>query len=86
MDIEITTKPNSFVGLLGVDQSVLLLKKGNDIDASSLFQELTKYANADKKTYSYIPSDERYHDFYESSIVIVTNAKRPYGRFNKFIT
>jgi hypothetical protein len=28
LDITINTNPNSFVGLLGVDQSVLLLKKG----------------------------------------------------------
>jgi len=33
MDVELTveTKPNSFVGILGLDQSVLLLKSGNDI-------------------------------------------------------
>jgi len=33
MDVELTveTKPNSYVGILGVDQSVLLLKSGNDI-------------------------------------------------------
>jgi len=32
-DVELTveTKPNSYVGILGVDQSVLLLKSGNDI-------------------------------------------------------
>jgi hypothetical protein len=28
LSISIKTNPNSFVGLLGVDQSVLLLKKG----------------------------------------------------------
>jgi CD109 antigen len=32
-DVELTVeaKPNSYVGILGVDQSVLLLKSGNDI-------------------------------------------------------
>jgi CD109 antigen len=32
-DVELTieAKPNSFIGILGVDQSVLLLKSGNDI-------------------------------------------------------
>jgi len=32
-DVELTfeAKPNSYVGILGVDQSVLLLKSGNDI-------------------------------------------------------
>lgn len=31
VDITIRTKPNSYVGLLGVDQSVLLLRSGNDL-------------------------------------------------------
>jgi CD109 antigen len=32
-DVELTVEamPNSYVGILGVDQSVLLLKSGNDI-------------------------------------------------------
>ena len=31
VEMTIETKPNSYVGLLAVDQSVLLLKSGNDI-------------------------------------------------------
>lgn len=31
VDIVVKAKPNSYVGILGVDQSVLLLKTGNDI-------------------------------------------------------
>lgn len=31
VDVNIKAKPNSYVGVLGVDQSVLLLKSGNDI-------------------------------------------------------
>jgi CD109 antigen len=31
VDIVVKAKPNSYVGVLGVDQSVLLLKTGNDI-------------------------------------------------------
>ncbi len=31
VDILVKAKPNSYVGVLGVDQSVLLLKTGNDI-------------------------------------------------------
>ena len=31
VDISVKAKPNSYVGVLGVDQSVLLLRKGNDI-------------------------------------------------------
>jgi CD109 antigen len=43
LDITINTNPNSFVGLLGVDQSVLLLKKGNDLTKDSVFNELKEY-------------------------------------------
>ena len=31
VDIIVKAKPNSYVGVLGVDQSVLLLRSGNDI-------------------------------------------------------
>lgn len=31
VDVSVKAKPNSYVGVLGVDQSVLLLKTGNDI-------------------------------------------------------
>ena len=31
VEVTVRTKPNSYVGLLGVDQSVLLLRSGNDI-------------------------------------------------------
>lgn len=29
--ITVETRPNSYVGLMGIDQSVILLKEGNDI-------------------------------------------------------
>ncbi|KAG4071650.1 hypothetical protein HA402_011804 [Bradysia odoriphaga] len=41
--ITISTKPSSFVCLLGVDQSVTLLKSGNDIQKSDARNELGKY-------------------------------------------
>ncbi len=31
VDVTVKAKPNSYVGVLGVDQSVLLLKSGNDL-------------------------------------------------------
>lgn len=31
VNITVDTKPNAVVGLLGIDQSVLLLKSGNDV-------------------------------------------------------
>lgn len=43
LNITINTKPNSYIGLLGVDQSVLLLKKGNDLSKEQVFAELKEY-------------------------------------------
>lgn len=71
-----STKPNSYVGLLGVDQSVLLLKKGNDIEKSSVFEELEKYN--EKSSYRPRLISSRYgiyNDFENSGAAIVTNAK-----------
>lgn len=44
IDIIVSSKPNSFIGLLGVDQSVLLLKKGNDLDKAEILDELDQYS------------------------------------------
>lgn len=43
VNIDITTKPKSFVGLLGVDQSVLLLKKNNDLSIEDAWNERELY-------------------------------------------
>lgn len=43
IDITITSKPNSYVGLLGIDQSVLLLRRGNDLEKTEVFKELEMY-------------------------------------------
>lgn len=43
VDIRIDTKPAAYVGLLGVDQSVLLLKSGFDITQQEVLKELQSY-------------------------------------------
>lgn len=43
VDITVISKPNSYVGLLGVDQSLLLLRKGNDLEKAEIFDELAQY-------------------------------------------
>ncbi|XP_075152773.1 thioester-containing protein 1 allele S3-like [Haematobia irritans] len=45
--LTIKTEPDSFVGLLGVDQSVLLLQSGNDFDEHAILSDLHSY---DSKT------------------------------------
>ncbi|XP_070574483.1 CD109 antigen-like [Ptychodera flava] len=43
IDVDVTASPNSYVGILAVDQSVLLLRSGNDITQDEVFEELKSY-------------------------------------------
>jgi len=83
LNISVNAKPNSYVGLLGVDQSVLLLKKGNDIEKSTIDSENQKYNEAEKYNYKYFEGREygSYPDFNSYEIVMLTNAKKPYCKF-----
>lgn len=76
MSITVSTKPNSYVGLLGVDQSVLLLKKGNDLEKSAVFEELDKYNEKTRWNRRWYSSySGSYSDFESSGAAIITNAK-----------
>lgn len=46
VDIDVSTKPHSYVGLLGVDQSVLLLKANEELNKEDAFNEIEQYQNA----------------------------------------
>ncbi|KPM04180.1 CD109 antigen-like protein [Sarcoptes scabiei] len=48
VSIEILTKPMAYVGLLGVDQSLLLLKQGFDITTDDVLTELNSYDSGKK--------------------------------------
>ncbi|CAG9810736.1 unnamed protein product [Chironomus riparius] len=81
LTISVRSNPNSFVGLLGVDQSVLLLKKGNDIEQETVFSELKAYGDVDKWNYEWYENydyNQRYGDFDSSDAFIITNAKKPF--------
>ncbi|XP_052864269.1 uncharacterized protein LOC128270884 [Anopheles cruzii] len=83
-DVEITvsTNPDSYVGLLGVDQSVLLLKSGNDITKEDVFSELEKYEERSygyyrrKRSFSWRPYGE-HRDFSSVGAFVLSNANDP---------
>ncbi|KAJ6641357.1 CD109 antigen [Pseudolycoriella hygida] len=75
INISITSNANSFIGLLGVDQSVLVLKKSNDIEYSSVFEELKLY---NKGVSKHGGARHKYTDFISSDGFMITNAKREY--------
>ncbi|XP_055540110.1 thioester-containing protein 1 allele R1-like isoform X6 [Wyeomyia smithii] len=89
VDILISTNPDSYVGLLGVDQSVLLLKSGNDITKTKVFDELKMY---EEPSYSYYRKKRfapwryraSYDDFNDAGAIIMTNANEPPHPFYMF--
>jgi CD109 antigen len=78
LDIKVTAQPNSFVGLLGVDQSVLLLKSGNDIESSAVVHSLEDFNTPTKWNHQWYNDQGHYRNFPDSSVVI-TNAKQSYS-------
>lgn len=48
VNVLVSTKPNAYIGVLGVDQSVLLLKKGNDLSQEQIIEELESFDSGKK--------------------------------------
>ncbi|XP_035220649.1 CD109 antigen-like [Stegodyphus dumicola] len=84
VNVTVETRPNALVGLLGIDQSVLLLKSGNDITQNDVISELEMY-DGGKKKYRYNPfyrkkrslwwpgSATAHEVFDDSGVVVLTN-------------
>lgn len=53
-DLKIITSPNSYVGLLAVDQSVLLLRSGNDISVDDVTDDLGRYNTVVNRKRNYL--------------------------------
>ncbi|XP_037711799.1 CD109 antigen isoform X3 [Drosophila subpulchrella] len=72
--LRVKTDPDSFVGLLGVDQSVLLLKSGNDLSQDEIFNGLNKYQTSTpwQSGYGRYPGQT-------SGLVTLTNAHYPFS-------
>jgi hypothetical protein len=64
----------------------LLLKKGNDIEKSTVFDELEDYNKVNKYNYEWFGGYEyeTYSDFQSSEAVVITNAKKEHGKCLKF--
>lgn len=88
VNIEIITNPDSYVGLMGVDQSVLLLKKNDGLTKESAFEEMDEYqkhffnagpgpwtAAAQPYAYPYF-ANAYVEPFEQSHVILFTNTKR----------
>ncbi|XP_015601908.1 CD109 antigen isoform X2 [Cephus cinctus] len=60
VDLTITSKQNSYVGILGVDQSSILLKSGNDISYEQVEKELKSYDTVSESPYDDVFSDRSF--------------------------
>ncbi|XP_015122489.1 CD109 antigen isoform X1 [Diachasma alloeum] len=85
VDLNITSRPNSFVGVLGVDQRSLLLKSGNDISREDVMRELRGYDMSEESPYDgegwrmfWRPGSATAQDVFDKTgTVILTNAHVP---------
>lgn len=88
IDITVSGKPNSFIGLLGVDQNAMMLKTGNDLNNAVVLDELDQYSQnyyppeawQRGKRFSF-PYVETWSDF-DVSHMNPTLFQRVQGKFN----
>lgn len=95
VDVNINAKPNSFIGLLGIDRSVRSLQAGHDIVKEDLIQELYDYdsgyetsfypwiqtiKNLPGSLYWYTGSSSSKQVFDDSGVFILTNGYLKEGR------
>ncbi|XP_025405669.1 CD109 antigen-like isoform X2 [Sipha flava] len=79
IDISFEAKPNSYIGITGIDQSVLLLKTGNDITHKNVLDELRTYDAGEKsdsaeRSMLWWPGSFTAHQVFDKSgATIITN-------------
>ncbi|KAG5334656.1 CD109 protein, partial [Acromyrmex heyeri] len=82
VNLMISAKPNSFIGLLGIDQRSLLLKSGNDISYDQVYKELQTYDKAEASPHAdgffdrplWRPGSGTADDvFQKTGVIILTN-------------
>ncbi|XP_011051552.1 PREDICTED: CD109 antigen-like isoform X2 [Acromyrmex echinatior] len=82
VNLMISAKPNSFIGLLGIDQRSLLLKSGNDISYDQVYKELQTYDKAEPSPHAdgffsrslWRPGSGTADDvFQKTGVIILTN-------------
>lgn len=84
VDLTVRSNPNSFIGLLGVDKSVMILRGGNDLAHDEIWNELEMFHGQIKaRIYEYGKSRKRslpvYHnewsDFKVKRLIIITKTQ-----------
>lgn len=88
INIDVYTNPESYVGLVGVDQSVLLLKKNEGLSKEDAFREMEEYQRhfQDDQIGSWSVEPRQYiNDYFRpfeySDLILFTNAKQDIYRY-----
>lgn len=88
INIDVYTNPESYVGLVGVDQSVLLLKKNEGLSKEDAFREMEEYQRhfQDNQIGSWSVEPRQYiNDYFRpfeySDLILFTNAKQDIYRY-----
>lgn len=88
VNIDVITNPESYVGLVGVDQSVLLLKKNEGLTKQGAFDEMNSYRyhfhQTDIGPWSVEPRqyvNDYFRPFEYSDLILFTNAKQEIYKF-----
>lgn len=79
VNIDIITKSASHVGLVGVDQSVLLLKKNSGLTKEDAIEEMNKYQSTFYDVPEIVARQYYRHNFYSfdrNDVILFTNAKK----------
>ncbi|XP_055840284.1 CD109 antigen isoform X8 [Episyrphus balteatus] len=79
VEIKVNTDPNSYVGLLGVDQSVLLLKSGNDLKKDQIFQDMSRFDSSTPWSFGY-----GQYPGTQAGVVTMTNANHVFHQRQLF--
>lgn len=90
VNIEIITNAESYVGLVGVDQSVLLLKKNDGLTKDDAMRELERYQQYFHETESVGPwsveprryLNDYFRPFERSDVILFTNAKQDLYKYH----
>lgn len=86
VNVNVNSNPNAFVGLVGVDQSALLLSRGNNLSRKDLWNEMLDFhrefthnsiRNRNRKYVNYFDA------FVDAGLILFTNTKIPEQPFSR---
>lgn len=68
VDINIKSNPNSYIGLLGIDKSVMILRSGNDLGKDEIWNELELFhSEVKRRSFCFDEKRTRKTPFYTNS-------------------